>query len=71
MKFMPVHIPTPEEKTHPILFAKVGVSWFVVFFSSSYFLKPKAVQREMALELGVPATDVQRAEFVKELRKEK
>ena len=35
------------------------------------FLKPKAVQREMALELGVPATDVQRAEFVKELRKEK
>jgi len=52
VKFMPVHIPTPEEKTDPILFAK-------------------AVQREMALELGVPATDVQRAEFVKELRKEK
>ena len=32
VKFMPVHIPTPEEKTDPILFAKVGVSWFVVFF---------------------------------------
>lgn len=52
VKFMPVHTPTPEEETDPILFAK-------------------AVQREMALELGVPATDVQRAEFVKELRKEK
>ena len=31
MKFMPVHIPTPEEKTDPILFAKVGVP------SSLYF----------------------------------
>jgi len=52
VKFMPVHIPTPEEVADPILFTK-------------------AVQKEMALELGVPATDVQRAEFVKELRKEK
>jgi hypothetical protein len=52
VNFLPVHIPTPEEETDPIVFAK-------------------AVQREMALELGVPATDVQRAEFVKELRKEK
>ena len=24
VKFMPVHIPTPEEETDPILFAKVG-----------------------------------------------
>ena len=37
MKFMPVHIPTPEEKTDPILFAKVGVSWFVVFFFFIFF----------------------------------
>ena len=40
-----------------------------VFFS--FTLKLKAVQREMALELGLPATDVQRPEFMKELRKEK
>jgi len=52
VKFMPVHIPTPEEKADPIMFAQ-------------------AVQQEMALELGVPATDVQRSEFVKELRKDK
>ena len=26
VNFMPVHIPTPEEETDPIVFAKVGVS---------------------------------------------
>ena len=69
VKFLPVHKPTLEEKADPILYAKVRP------FSCGLYLKQltcfQAVQEKMASDLGISATDVQRAEFVKELRKHK
>ena len=69
VKFLPVHKPTLEEKADPILYAKVRP------FSCGLYLKQltcfQAVQEKMASDLGISATDVQRAEFVKELRKQK
>ena len=53
---MPVHIPTPEEMDNPILFAQVAI--LPIIKSNNVIFSFQAVQREMALELGVPATRV-------------
>ena len=67
---MPVHIPTPEEEDNPILFAQVAI--LPIIKSNNVIFSFQAVQREMALELGVPATDIQsrRAELGEGLKKE-